>query len=75
MKRPVADVRDACDTKPQPLRLRLGRPRLAPDDRNRDVATVEMNATEEAQMDPTTVISIIAILIVAAIALRVFGSD
>ena len=33
-----------------------------------------MNATEEAQMDPTTVISIIAILIVAAIALRVFGS-
>jgi hypothetical protein len=40
-----------------------------------NVATVETNATEEARMDPATVISIIAILIVAAIALRVFGSD
>jgi hypothetical protein len=30
---------------------------------------------KEARMDPATVISIIAILIVAAIALRVFGSD
>ena len=49
--------------------------RVRPDDRNRDAATVETNATEEAQMDPATVISIIAILIVAAIALRVFGSD
>ena len=47
----------------------------APRRPDRDVATVETNATEEAQMDPATVISIIAILIVAAIALRVFGSD